>query len=89
MSGGGINEKIDFYLTHLEKTGTTPTTDKDNYSIYNVENIPLCYQCLFEIKEGNFICEECKINLCENHKSIHINSNNLPQHKIIKLIKKI
>jgi hypothetical protein len=70
-------------LTNL-KNSSTPSSD---YKIIEVENIPLCNKCLFEIQEGNFICETCKINLCENHLKAHL--INSPEHKIIKLYKKI
>lgn len=51
-----------------------------------VENIPICSFCLFEIQNGNFICNDCKINLCSFHFDIHEKQNYL--HEFMELIKK-
>jgi hypothetical protein len=50
-----------------------------------VESIPMCNQCLFEIKSGNFICDECGVNLCSVHLEAHLQKNNSHSNKIIKL----
>jgi hypothetical protein len=54
-----------------------------DYSEIKTENIPLCNKCLFEIKQGRFVCTNCKENLCETH----IKQHEVDKHKIIKLIK--
>jgi hypothetical protein len=59
----------------------------NEYTTIEVEKIPLCNICLYEIQDGNFICEICKINLCENHLKAHL--LNSTGHKIIKLNKQI
>lgn len=46
------------------------------------ENIPMCTSCLFEIKDGEYVCKDCRLNLCEAHLENHV------KHKILKLIKK-
>jgi hypothetical protein len=48
-----------------------------------VESVSMCNSCLFEIKDGIFICNDCKKNLCETHVKQHLND----KHNIIKLIK--
>lgn len=50
-----------------------------------VDTIPMCNICLFEIKEGKFICTDCQVNIC----GYHVNFHN--KHKLIelKLIEKI
>jgi hypothetical protein len=54
--------------------------DKDLQEI-KVENISMCDSCLFEIKDGKFLCTTCKQNLCEIHITKHI------KHNIFKLVK--
>ena len=49
-----------------------------------VENIPLCNNCLYEIEDGCYVCLTCKINLCPNHAFNHINTNN-SDHKLVYL----
>ena len=56
------------------------------------EAIPMCNECLFEIKDGNYICLFCKLNLCESHLKNHnekYNKNNKSNisefHKIYRL----
>jgi len=61
----------------------TNENKKDEDELYIVEDIPICNSCLFEIKPGNYICFDCKINLCESHKISHIKLNNT--HNTIKL----
>ena len=39
----------------------------------NVENIPLCIECILEEEQGNYICGDCRINLCPQHAKEHIN----------------
>lgn len=39
--------------------------------------IPLCHQCLFEFKPGEYICQHCKINLCKHHYEEHSSCNKL------------
>ena len=51
-----------------------------------VENIPICNNCLYEIEDGCYICLNCKINLCPNHAFEHIKKKNL-NHELIFLIK--
>ncbi len=55
----------------------------DVYEFIQVDAIPYCHDCLFEIKEGNFICVCCKINLCV----IHLNNHRkiFSEHKIRRL----
>ena len=43
------------------------------------ENIPLCIECIIEDESGNYICGECKINLCAIHAEGH--SNKFQNHK--------
>ena len=38
----------------------------------NVEEIPLCIECILEEESGNYICGDCKINLCPYHVKEHI-----------------
>ncbi len=75
----------EYYITNLVNSEIKNLENNEETIIY-VENIPLCYSCLFEIKQGNYICEICKINLCEIHKTNHLKIN--PEHKIITLIHK-
>lgn len=51
----------------------------------HVETIPLCWECLFEMQDGRFICSQCKVNLCDNHVKQHCILN--PLHEYILLIK--
>ena len=50
-----------------------------------VENIPLCIECILEDEEGNFICNDCKINLCSNHTKEHLTK--FQKHKFSFLFK--
>ena len=50
-----------------------------------VENIPICIECILEDELGNYICGNCRINLCSNHAKEH--SNKFPNHKYSYLIK--
>jgi hypothetical protein len=60
---------------------------KDNIKdITEVDDIPMCDNCLYEIEEGCYICLNCKINLCPNHAFEHIKKKNL-NHELIFLIK--
>jgi hypothetical protein len=59
-----------------------PTEIEDCEEI-QVENIPLCSTCLFEIKEGKYLCNTCRVNVCPVHAKSHLNN----KHKLIKLIK--
>jgi hypothetical protein len=43
-----------------------------NQSSIKVESIPMCNSCLFEIKEGVYVCFKCKQNLCLFHKNEHL-----------------
>ncbi len=45
------------------------------------ESIPMCSSCMFEIKDGNNVCKDCKINLCEAHVEKH------KTHNLLKLVK--
>ena len=36
-----------------------------------VENIPLCVECIMEDELGCYICSDCRINLCPNHAKEH------------------
>ena len=36
-----------------------------------VENIPLCAECIIEDELGYYICSDCRINLCSNHVKEH------------------
>jgi len=47
------------------------------------ESIPICNKCLFEFEKGNYICINCKINLCPTHAIEH--SDNNREHKYIYL----
>ncbi len=38
-----------------------------DYIKVKAEAIPMCNECLVEIKDGNFICQNCKMNICEIH----------------------
>ena len=49
-----------------------------------VENIPFCIECILEDEPGNYICGECKINLCSNHAEEH--SAKFPNHKFSYLL---
>lgn len=49
-----------------------------------VEAIPMCMECLFEFQSGDFICHQCKINLCQSHLKQHYTNN--PEHNYIQLI---
>lgn len=75
-----FNLKMD-YKYSLKETNS----NLESFEKINVDAIPLCNDCLFEIKDGNFICQNCKINLCDVHQKIHINKNNT--HIILELIK--
>jgi hypothetical protein len=55
----------------------------DNLEEIKVDNIPICNGCLFEIKQGLYLCGTCKENTCE----VHIKKHSINKHKIIKLIK--
>ena len=44
-----------------------------------VENIPICVECILEDELGNYICTDCRINLCSKHIEEH--SAKLPGHK--------
>lgn len=43
------------------------------------EEIPLCEKCLIEIDQGNYICNQCRINLCVIHAREH--SSQFKDHK--------
>lgn len=64
---------------------------KKAFANYNLDRIdaafiPICNDCLFEMKDGHFVCEDCKVNLCSLHLEIHTKKNKC--HKIIELILK-
>ena len=44
-----------------------------------VENIPICVKCILEDELGNYICADCRINLCPNHVKEH--SDKYKEHK--------
>jgi hypothetical protein len=48
--------------------------------LLEVEAIPICEKCLFEIKLGEFICSTCKCNICIDHIKGHLGN-----HEIFKL----
>jgi hypothetical protein len=45
------------------------------------DNIPLCNTCLFELKDGNYVCKDCRMNICDAHVESH------KTHNLLKLIK--
>ena len=49
----------------------------------STENIPICNKCLIEFEKGNYICVDCKINLCPSHAIEHYDINR--EHKYIYL----
>ena len=53
--------------------------------IIKCDDIPMCNECLFEIKDGIFLCYICKNNFCEIHLKKHDIKNF--NHKIFKLEK--
>ena len=66
LSGGmlkdsEIKEKIYNYMKKNEKI-------KEEIE---VENIPICVECIIEDELGNYICCDCTINLCSNHAEEH------------------
>lgn len=72
-----MNDKLGYIdlITNLNK--------ENEENLYYVEDIPMCNSCLFEIKPGDYICVDCKVNLCESHKNSHIKLKN--NHNTIKL----
>lgn len=78
-----MNQEIYRFSEFDNSTNLKSSKTDREYKSIDVENIPLCNKCLFEIQYGNFICEICKINLCENHLKAHL--INSAGHKIIKL----
>ncbi len=50
----------------------------------NVEEIPLCIDCILEEESGSYICGDCKINLCPHHAKEHIDK--FENHKFSYLI---
>ena len=44
-----------------------------------VDNIPICVECILEDELGNYICSDCRINLCSNHVKEH--SDKFQEHK--------
>ena len=73
------------------------TVSKEKENIYNeikkngkiieeikVEEIPLCIECILEEESGNYICGDCKINLCPHHVKEHIDK--FENHKFSFLI---
>jgi peptide methionine sulfoxide reductase MsrB len=53
----------------------------------NTENIPICNNCLFEFEKGNYICVNCKINLCPFHAIEHFDNNKEHKYIYLNLIK--
>lgn len=39
------------------------------------DQIPMCHKCLFEFKPGEYICQNCKVNLCKYHYDDHSSNN--------------
>ena len=56
------NEKIGHLLTN---------TIVEKIEVIEVEAVPLCSNCLFEIKKGYYLCKVCKLNLCQIHRNEH------------------
>ncbi len=61
---------------------------KDKLEIIKCDHFPMCSECLFEIKDGIFICNYCKVNLCEVHLTCHnkkyaIDNNSISEKHII------
>jgi hypothetical protein len=48
-----------------------------------VEEIAVCHDCLFEMKDGVYLCGNCKLNLCQDH----IKKHSFNKHNIFKLKK--
>ena len=49
-----------------------------------VEEMPSCIDCILEEESGNYICGDCKINLCPQHAKEHIDK--FENHKFSFLI---
>ncbi len=64
---------------------------KDKIERIVSDAIPLCSECLYEIKDGNYICIVCQINMCEHHLILHEKKSNSSEvlHKIYKLELKV
>jgi len=76
----------DYYITNLIESKSNKETDNKNIE---VEAIPLCMDCLFEIKEGIFVCNHCMKNLCQVHKDRHLEMNREQcKEKIFRLVLK-
>ena len=52
----------------------------------NVESLPLCIECIIEDEDGEYICLECRINLCPQHAKEHLDK--FQHHKFSYLMKK-
>lgn len=50
---------------------TIATDEYENIEMIKCDAIPMCNDCLFEIKEGNYICTVCKLNYCNYHLKSH------------------
>lgn len=66
--------------------GIKNANDTTIFDEIEIDNLPICGPCLTEVKYGNYICSECKINMCDSHKDEHRRFND--KHIIKKLIKK-
>lgn len=65
---------------------------QEGLEILKCDDIPLCNYCLFELEIGPFICNYCKVNLCDFHlrthnKKFNVNNGHTQFHKIFKLQK--
>ena len=75
------NDEINYVLN--PNMNQESSFKKNDFQIIMTENIPLCNNCYFEMKNGEYICSNCKINICDFHLKIHLEKYS--NHKIIQL----
>ena len=69
-----MNFRSEFILTKNK------TDQNKTFRHIDVEKIPICDKCLYEIKLGEFLCDTCKTNICYDHLKGHLGN-----HEIFKL----
>jgi hypothetical protein len=82
QKGDEKSEKVVEYVNLLKNK------NEDIMKIVYVETIPMCDDCLFEIKDGQYACEVCMKNYCESHKNSHLFKLNAHKFILLKINKK-
>jgi len=88
MNGSSDNNALKHNI--MIPNNSKQKAEEEAIEVLKCDDIPICNNCLFEIESGTFICNFCKVNLCDLHlcmhnKKFHLDDKSKNLHKIYRL----